>query len=119
MSDVAKQIADIQRELLALKAGFTSAQSTFDQVVITELDTILPLANVHYRARAEFEYQDYPQLHATITMFTPLPVIYVNPQTRTSLYVWDLGDYTYPNAQAELLLVSFQPPTLFVVEETP
>lgn len=116
MSDLVNRIATAKKELLALKTGFTSQQSQFDSVVVTEQSTVLPSAGVTYRIRTDFTFQDYPQLYAEAIEYYPLPVIYVNPQGRTSLYQWQVGPFSQPNTDLNLLLVSFKTPTTFVVE---
>lgn len=116
MSDIAKQIAIAQKELVALKAGFAGNEQRFFPATVTEqiftLTTDKPII-----VSATFDTLDFPELYCSVTSGTfPTIVVYnselfvrksdtewrMNPPSASSLF------YTLTCS-----LISQRPPTTF------
>lgn len=117
MSDIATKIAQIQKELIALKTGFAGDERRFTASTVTEQSfTLSPTKPL--RIIVDFEYTDFPQLFTQTYSNTSSFAYQGNLFTRKNLYEWWLG-WTLPNENYTFTctLLSEKPPTLFTLVE--
>lgn len=116
MSNIATEIADIQRELLAMKAGFSGDYNTFTGQTVTIQNFILTPTRPMI-VTVDFEYREFPEI--IITGFSiPPGTVYTGYQQRYNLYQWYVPyNVAFGNMKFECVLFSENPPTLFTLQE--
>ena len=120
MSDIAKQIAYAEKELAAIKAGFSGDEKRFFPAIATPATFNITSDNPIIIS-ASFAYQDFPQLYARVSYTSGGPPVILNYKAfiRKSLYSWRMCEEQLApvNYTIECILVSQRAPTSFVVSE--
>lgn len=117
MSNLTTRIADIQRELLAIKAGFSgTAQMFTGATVTTQSFNIVPTTSM--LVTVDFEYRDFPDIFITGVRSLPSPAVFVGYGIRRSLYEWYIEyDSAFGTIRWDCILFSERPPTLFTLAQ--
>lgn len=117
LSSVPQEIADIKRELAAIKAGFKGTPVEFTGATLTSQSfTITPTTSMIITV--DFEYTEYPELYVSGVRLLPSAVIYVGYAHRRSLYEWYIEyDVAFGTVRWDCLLISENPPTLFTLTQ--
>lgn len=117
MSDLTKEIADVQRELNAIKTGFSGTAEMFTGAVATQASfTLTPTTSM--LITVAFEYTDFPDISITGVRSLPTPAILVGRGIRRSLYEWYIEyEAIFGTVRWDCILFSNTPPTLFTLVE--
>lgn len=117
MSNIAKRIADCQKELLAIKSGFKGTSAMFTAATITEQSfNLTPTTSM--LVTVDFEYRDFPDLTITGIRSLPSPAVVIGRGVRRSLYEWYIEyESLFGTIQWDCILYSENPPTLFTLVE--
>jgi hypothetical protein len=118
-SNISSQLSRFERELLALKSGFTGDETRYFDSVITQetfnVNTAKPITIV-----TDFVFQDFPQLFTTVYIVgNPFPLApYVT--IRQDIYRWRIYlDSPADDYEIQCVLLSENTPTMFHVEVDP
>lgn len=115
MSDLVKQLSNIERELKAIKAGFKGTSEMFTGATITE-ESFTLTSTTSMLITVDFEYRDYPDMFITGTQTLPAPVVLAGYGIRRSLYEWYIEyDPAFGTITWECTLFSNHPPTSFTL----
>lgn len=117
MSDIAKRIADAQRELLAIKSGFSGTSAMFTGATVTQQSfPMVPTTSM--LITVDFEFREFPDISVTGVRSLPSPAIFAGYAIRRSLYEWYIEyDASFGTIQWDCVLYSENPPTLFTLVE--
>ena len=116
MSDLSAEISAIKKELQALKAGFTGSQTRFS-VSVETTESFFLTSSKPVIIRAEFPYQDFPQLHVRGYVLPEPAGQYLNFAIQKDLYEWFIPELDEPDIRLDCLLLSQYEPTVFVMED--
>lgn len=117
MSDLTQEIADAQRELLAIKSGFSGTSAMFTgATVTTQSFTLTPTTSM--LITVAFEYKEYPEMYVTGQRLAPTGGVFVGYAQRRSLYEWYIEYQPYfGTMQWDCILISEHPPLSFTLVE--
>lgn len=117
MSDLITDVADIQRELLAIKTGFSGTPAMFTgATVTTQSFNITPTTSMIITV--DFEYLDYPDIFITGVRSLPTPAVLVGRGIRRSLYEWYIEyEAIFGTVRWDCYLISEHAPTVFTLAQ--
>lgn len=115
MSDITERIAVAQKELLALKSGFSGTPAMFTAATVTQASfNITPTSGM--LITVAFEYRDFPDIFITGVRSLPSPLAFVGYGIRRSLYEWYIEyDAAFGTIRWDCTLYSNTPPTSFTL----
>lgn len=117
MSSLTEEIADAQRELLAIKSGFSGTSAMFTgATVTTQSFTLTPTSSM--LITVAFEYKEYPEMYVTGQRLAPTGGVFVGYAQRRSLYEWYIEYQPYfGTVRWDCILISEHPPLSFTLVE--
>jgi hypothetical protein len=117
LSSLTEEIADAQRELLAIKSGFSGTSAMFTgATVTTQSFTLTPTTSM--LITVAFEYKEYPEMYVTGQRLAPPGGVFVGYAQRRSLYEWYIEYQPYfGTMQWDCILISEHPPLSFTLVE--
>ena len=117
MSSLTEEIADAQRELLAIKSGFSGTSAMFTGSTVTSRSfTLTPTTSM--LIAVAFEYKEYPEMYVTGQRLAPTSAVLPGYAQRRSLYEWYI-EYQpiFGTVQWDCILISEHAPTSFTLVE--